>query len=140
MASACRMPTEADDDWMTAVNSAPTAMPSSGLEKRVISPTNASLSRSGVSAEDIMFMPMNSRPSPVTMPQTLWMRRLLMNRHGATPANASSGASAPMSSATSWPVIVVPMLAPMMTPTAPPSVISPALTNPTTMTVVADED
>ena len=30
-ASACRMPTDAEDDWMTAVNTAPTRMPISGL-------------------------------------------------------------------------------------------------------------
>ena len=37
-------------------------------------------------------------------------------------------------------VIVVPMLAPMMTPIACASVRSPALTKPTTITVVALED
>ena len=37
-------------------------------------------------------------------------------------------------------VSVVPMLAPMMTAMAPPSVSSPALTKPTTITVVADDD
>ena len=37
-------------------------------------------------------------------------------------------------------VAVVPMLAPMMTATAPPSDINPALTKPTTITVVADDD
>ena len=36
-------------------------------------------------------------------------------------------------------VMVVPMFAPMMTPTAWPSFMMPELTNPTTMTVVADE-
>ena len=38
------------------------------------------------------------------------------------------------------PVMVVPMLAPMMIQTAWFSVIMPALTKPTTMTVVAEED
>ena len=37
-------------------------------------------------------------------------------------------------------VTVVPMLAPMMTPTAPLRLMSPAFTKPTTMTVVAEED
>ena len=37
-------------------------------------------------------------------------------------------------------VMVVPMLAPMIIPTACVSFIIPELTNPTTMTVVAEED
>lgn len=41
---------------------------------------------------------------------------------------------------TSQPVIVVPILAPMMTPIAWERFIKPAFTNPTTMTVVAEED
>ena len=45
-----------------------------------------------------------------------------------------------MSRAISWPVIVVPMFAPMMIQTACRSVIIPELTKPTTMTVVAEED
>ena len=45
-----------------------------------------------------------------------------------------------MSSAMSWPVIVVPMFAPMMIHTAWRSVIMPEFTKPTTMTVVAEED
>ena len=40
----------------------------------------------------------------------------------------------------SWPVMVVPILAPMMIQTACFSVIMPELTKPTTMTVVAEED
>ena len=58
----------------------------------------------------------------------------------ATPAKANRGASAPTSSAMSWPVIVVPILAPMMIQTACCRLIIPELTNPTTMTVVAEED
>ena len=38
------------------------------------------------------------------------------------------------------PVMVVPMFAPIMTPTDWASDIKPALTKPTTMTVVAEED
>ena len=58
----------------------------------------------------------------------------------ATPTKAMSGARAPMSRATSCPVMVVPMLAPMMIHTACCRVIIPEFTNPTTMTVVAEED
>ena len=45
-----------------------------------------------------------------------------------------------MSSAISCPVIVVPIFAPMMIHTACLSVIMPEFTNPTTITVVADDD
>ena len=54
--------------------------------------------------------------------------------------NAIRGAISPTSNAISWPVIVVPILAPMMIQTAWRRVIIPELTNPTTMTVVADDD
>ena len=47
---------------------------------------------------------------------------------------------APTSRAMSWPVMVVPMLAPIMTHTACFRDIMPELTKPTTMTVVAEED
>ena len=46
----------------------------------------------------------------------------------------------PISRATSCPVIVVPMLAPIIIHTACLRVISPELTKPTTITVVADDD
>ena len=58
----------------------------------------------------------------------------------ATPTKANRGAMAPTSRAMSWPVMVVPMLAPMMIHTACRRVIMPELTKPTTITVVAEED
>ena len=63
-----------------------------------------------------------------------------MNTTSVTPQKAKSGASAPTSSAMSWPVMVVPTFAPMMIHTACRRVIMPELTKPTTMTVVAEED
>ncbi len=63
-----------------------------------------------------------------------------------TPAITATGAildglrnSAHSTDDTSHPVTVVPILAPMITPIACARFIRPALTNPTTMTVVADE-
>ncbi len=44
-----------------------------------------------------------------------------------------------MSSAINWPVTVVPIFAPIITPTAWYKFIKPALTKPTTITVVAEE-
>ena len=58
----------------------------------------------------------------------------------ATPINAINGANAPTSKAINCPVIVVPILAPMMIHTAWFNVIIPEFTNPTTITVVAEDD
>ena len=63
-ASACKMPTDAEEDWMMAVNTAPARMPSTGLENRVISEMNASESRRGIMALLIISMPMNRTPRP----------------------------------------------------------------------------
>ena len=41
-ANACRIPTDAEDDWITAVNTAPTRIPISGLLNCVIRLMNAS--------------------------------------------------------------------------------------------------
>ena len=56
------------------------------------------------------------------------------------PTVTSSSAYLVTLKATIWAVIVVPMSAPRMTPMACDSDISPAVTNPTSMTVVTDED
>ena len=125
---------------MTAVNAAPARMPRSGFEKRVISEMNASDSRSGIMDELIMSMPMNKTPRPAMIWPKWCTRGDLRNTTITTPRNANAGASAPMSSAMSWPVTVVPMLAPMMIHTACCSVIIPELMKPTTITVVALED
>ena len=139
-ASACRIPTDAEDDWITAVNTAPTRIPRSGLLNCVIRLINASDSWSGSIAAPIMSIPMNRTPSPAKMLLIWCTFSLLTNIIAATPAMANTGAIAPISSAMSCPVIVVPILAPMMTQTAWFRVINPELTKPTTMTVVAEDD
>jgi len=53
------------------------------------------------------------------------------------PPTTKRGAKAVSLKATSWAVIVVPMLAPMTRPIDPRKEIAPALTSPTAMTVVA---
>ena len=58
------MPTEAEEDWMMAVNSAPAKMPSSGLLNRVIRLIKASDSRRGNMEELIMSMPKKRMPRP----------------------------------------------------------------------------
>ena len=88
----------------------------------------------------IISMPMNSTPRPAKIWPTCCSWGFFTKTASTTPTKAMSGASSPTSRAMSRPVTVVPMLAPMMIQTAWFRVIMPALTKPTTMTVVADED
>ena len=57
-------PTEAEEDWMTAVNSAPARIPSTGLENLVIRLMKVWESRSGIIAELIISIPINRIPKP----------------------------------------------------------------------------
>ena len=63
-ASACSIPTEAEDDWMSAVTSAPASIPVGRESQRMKSARKSALSDSGSSACSIMPMPKNSRPNP----------------------------------------------------------------------------
>ena len=63
-ARACRIPTEAEEDWIMAVKIMPAKIPRAGLLKRVISPMNASDSRRGTMAPLIISMPRKSTPKP----------------------------------------------------------------------------
>ena len=65
---------------------------------------------------------------------------MLMKTARITPIQARIGAICPTSKATNWPVIVVPILAPIMIHTACRKVISPEFTKLTTITVVALDD
>ena len=134
------MPTAAAEDWMMAVKPAPTRMPTRGLEKVETSSTNSGESRRGDMAALIMSMPMNSTPRPARIWPMCCIFVSFTKTMSTTPTKANRGARAPTSRAMSIPVMVVPMLAPMMIQTAWFSVIMPALTKPTTMTVVAEED
>ena len=57
-------PTEAEEDWMTAVNSPPARIPSTGLENLVIRLMKVWESRSGIIAELIISIPINRIPKP----------------------------------------------------------------------------
>ena len=123
-----------------AVNTAPTKMPINGFWKVVIRLIKTWLSCRGFMESLIIFMPMKRMPSPATICPQYRTDGLLINTTRATPTKASSGAMTPTSRAMSCPVMVVPMLAPMMIHTACRRVIMPEFTNPTTITVVAEED
>lgn len=62
---ACRIATEAVELWIKAVIAAPTAMPSTGLEKRMNSCWKASSSVKGARALSMDLIPMNSSPRPI---------------------------------------------------------------------------
>ena len=64
------LPTAALAFWMTLVNSRPTRIPSSGLEKEVSASINTWLSRRGETASLIMDMPYISTAKPRRMSPT----------------------------------------------------------------------
>ena len=117
-ASACKIPTEAEDDWMTAVKIIPAMIPINGFENLVIRLINGGYSRSGIMESPIMFIPTNKIPSPAMISPTNCTFSFFENTTIATPINAINGANAPTSKAINCPVIVVPILAPMMIHTA----------------------
>ena len=117
-ANACWIPTEAEDDWMTAVKIIPAMIPINGFENLVIRLINGGYSRSGIIESPIMFIPTNKIPSPAMISPTNCTFSFYENTTIATPINAIGGANAPTSKAINCPVIVVPILAPMMIHTA----------------------
>ena len=151
--SACRIPTDAEEDWISAVSKSPASIPSMGLENLVSIPVNSGTSASGFTAALIVSMPNISTAKPSITVATLFGLSFLENIRIPTATIARIGEKevglhiCTKNEELSIPVmprihavIVVPILAPMMMPTACCSFMMPELTKPTTMTVVADED
>ena len=93
-----------------------------------------------------MEIPINRIPKPITILEISFVDLLFPASIRTTPRITATGARfaglknlAHSTLDTSQPVTVVPILAPMMTPIAWDRFMIPALTKPTTMTVVADE-
>ena len=63
-ANVCNIPTDADDDWIIAVNTAPTNIPITGFAKCVIRFMNVCDSRSGCIEVLIISIPKNNIPRP----------------------------------------------------------------------------
>ena len=110
---------------------------------------NASLDFSGSMAELMVCIPListekASRISPTFFCPCLRQKKYRMMPTKAMKANTVAEVKPPppstLARVSTQPVAVVPMLAPMTMPTALDSCISPELTKPTTMTVVAEED
>ena len=153
MAKACSTPTDAADDWMTPVNTAPTSTPRNGLLNVVSSPVNSGISASGDTAPLMSCIPYMSTAKPAMMIPTSLCFSFLLPIIIITPISAMtgekfSGFNIEMNRLSlSIPerlrihaVRVVPMLEPMMTPTVWASSMMPEFTSPTSITVSADED
>ena len=151
--SACRIPTDAEELWMTAVSTVPASIPRIGLENIVRIFVNSGTSASGFTAPLIVSIPNISMAKPKRiMPISLFFW-LFKNITKIIPITARTGAkldgfkNCMTKLSLSIPdklriqaVTVVPTFAPIMIPIAWESFIIPELTNPTTMTVVADDD
>ena len=62
--SACRMPTEAEEDWMITVATRPTSTPRMGLDIETKRFWNIALSFRGATPVSIRLMPVNRMPKP----------------------------------------------------------------------------
>ena len=142
------MPMEAEQLWMMAVTTMPTAIATSGLDTAAIKLRKAGLSFSGDMAALMDCMPLISTDSASRIMPTFFLVVSLQKKYRIMPTKATKAKmvaeerpppSMPESTS-SQPVAVVPMLAPIMMPMALVSFMMPELTKPTTMTVVAEED
>ena len=151
--SACSMPTEAEEDCITAVSSVPARRPNRGLSNMSSILVKPGSLASGFTAPLICSMPNMSTAKPISMPPSSCRRDFLENIISATPTSASTGVNdAGLSSLSirlspsmpvrlsSQDVMVVPMFAPIITGVAWYSSIIPEFTKPTIVTVVAEED
>ena len=153
-ANACRIPTEAEEDWIMAVSTAPATTPRMGLVNMVRILRNSGTSFKPATAPDIMSMPNINVANPSRMVAVSFF--LLLEEgimYNTMPIKASTGvkdmgfSSCTNSASPSIPlklsshaVTVVPTLAPIITLMACFRLIIPELTKPTTITVVAEED
>ena len=64
MASACKIPTAAEEDWITAHSAAPTRMPRMGFLAFIMKFWNQATSFRGPMAADMVCRPWNRRPKP----------------------------------------------------------------------------
>ena len=153
MHSACKIPTDAEEDWITAVRMSPASTPNTGFWNLISRLVNSGTSASGETAALMESMPNIRIAKPTRMVAAFFNLSLWENSKIPTPTIArigekELGLSIRIQKASlSMPVrlkiqevTVVPILAPMMMPTACFRLIMPELTKPTTITVVAEED
>ena len=134
---------------MATVTSAPASTPSTGFCSWVNSWMKRGLSFRGATAFSMVNRPVNRMPKPMQIWPMLRFLGLFKNTNSTAPTKATMGRKVlglgmvstqpePEMSLRrmSWPVTVVPMLAPMMTPMAWDRVKMPLFTRPMQMTVV----
>ena len=143
-ASACRIPTEAELDWITAVSTAPTIIPRTGFLNRINICRNAGTSASPDTAEDMASMPNIRVAKPKRMVPVSFFLLVFPNIKRRMPTVARMGVKEVGFSILikklslemplklrSHAVTVVPTFAPMITLIACFKVITPGLTKPT---------
>ena len=154
--SACKMPIEAADDCMIAVNIAPTNTPRTGFLSTAKSCSNCGSSASGAIFSCISIIPVKRIPMPIIisptffvlffLPTIIIIRPITISIEEKFDGLQSCNKAGPLLSPSRFVslsicvVMVVPIFAPMIIPTAPFSFKRPAFTSPTTITVVADDD
>ena len=151
-ASACRIPTEAELDWIMAVSMAPASTPRMGLWNSTNTCRNAGTSARPETAFVMVSIPNINVENPRRiMPVSFFLLSLPVICR-MIPINARIGVkdvgfkSCTKKLSLEMPprlniqaVTVVPILAPIITLIACFKVINPEFTNPTTITVVAEE-
>ena len=150
---ACRIPTDAEEDWIIAVNRAPTITPKIGLRNMVRILVNSGTSARGFTAPLMDSIPNISTAKPKNISPISFFLLFFPVIYKIIPIRARTGEKEEgLKSFTiklsPWipvrlkthEVTVVPTLAPIIIPMAWYSFIIPELTKPTTMTVVAEED
>ena len=139
-AKAINIPVVADELCNIAVRTKPVNIPKIQLSSiAIISCENIGDSANGFKAELIIPIPINKIPKPNIISAISFLFFCFADINKTTPTITNNGAISSNLKATSWAVIVVPTFAPMITPAACARFIRPALTNPTTITVVALE-
>ena len=151
--SACKIPTDAEELWITAVKTRPASIPKIGFVNTIRIFVNSGTSARGFTASLIVSIPNIRTANPSIMDAMSFFLLSFVSIIIKIPINAKIGAkedgfkSCIKKFSLSIPVrlkiqevIVVPTLAPMIIPTAWDNFIIPELTKPTTITVVAEDD
>ena len=89
--SACKIPTEADEDWIIAVSSMPAMTPRIGLVNISRMFVNSGTFASGLTAPLIISMPVISTAKPTMMLPASCFLSLLVNSRQMTPIIAKTG-------------------------------------------------
>ncbi len=144
---------DAEELCRSAVRKTPASSPRIGLENKTNKFITSGTSANGFTASDIVSIPNINTAKPTKICARFFLFPLVENSKMPTPIIASTGAkeegfkSLIQKFPLSMPdklniqdVTVVPILAPIITPIACESFIMPELTNPTTMTVAAEDD